>query len=249
MKVVAIIPARMSSSRYPGKPMVELMGMPMIEHVYKRVKLCKKVDEVYVATCDVEIQNYLESKGAKVIMTDKGHEMCMDRVYEASTKVAADVYTVIQGDEPLIDPDMVDKSIDELLKDKNAEVLTLAQKITDPEEVDDVNRVKMIWTKNNDVLYISREAIPSRSKTKSPVDYYKMICVYTFKAPFIKKFNDWGISNLERIESIDMLRILENNHNLKVATVEGDLYNIDVPTDVEKVVKALKADRYTKLYL
>lgn len=249
MKIIAIIPARMSSSRFPGKPMVDLLGMPMIEHVYRRVKLCKKVDEVYVATCDVEIENYLKSVGANVIMTDKCHEMCMDRVYEASTKVAADIYTVIQGDEPLIDPDMVDKSIDILLAEKEAEIVTLAQKITDPEEIDDVNRVKMTWNKNNEVLYISREAIPSRSKTRDKVDYYKMICVYTFKAPFIRKFSEWGISPLEKIESIDMLRILENNHKLKVATVEGDLYNIDVTADVAKVTNALKNDRYTKLYL
>jgi 3-deoxy-manno-octulosonate cytidylyltransferase (CMP-KDO synthetase) len=239
----------MSSSRYPGKPMIDLLGKPMIEHVYRRVKLCKQVDEVYVATCDDVIYNYLKSVNCNVVMTSKEHEMCMDRIYEAAQKVQADVYTVIQGDEPLIMPEMVDYSIRMLKSQKDAEILTLAQKIVDPEEIDDVNRVKMVWNKNNEVLYISREAIPSRSKTKENVAYYKMICVYTFYSNFISKFNKWGISNLERIESIDMLRIIENNEKLKVSTVEGDLYNIDVPEDVDKVIAALKSDKYLKEYL
>ena len=106
-KITGIIPARMASSRFPGKPLIDLSGFPMIEHVWIRSKLCKQIDEVYIATCDLEIKNKAEEFGAKVIMTDSSHEMCMDRVVEAASNIKSDIIIVIQGDEPLITPGLL----------------------------------------------------------------------------------------------------------------------------------------------
>lgn len=248
MKIVGLIPARMASSRFPGKPMLDLMGLPMIEHVYRRSCMSKLLDDVFVATCDQEIFDHIIASGGKAIMTSTTHEMCMDRIVEASQHVDADVYVIIQGDEPLITPAMIDESVKTLLADPSCGCATLAQKMTANEDVHDPNRVKMVWNANNEVLYISREAVPSAQKSKKPIDYYKMICVYAFSKKMLQKFSTWPISYLEEIESIDMLRIVENAEKLRVGVVECDLYNIDVPEDVPRVVEFLSKDPLTSEY-
>tara|TARA_Y100000741_G_C18072485_1_gene485186 strand:+ start:73 stop:591 length:519 start_codon:yes stop_codon:yes gene_type:complete len=167
MKVNAFIPARMQSSRFPGKPLIKLLGKSMIEHVWERTKLCPEIDEVFIATCDEEIKDEAEKFGAQVIMTSKDHEMCMTRIVEAAKKKPSDIIVTIQGDEPLIESNMISKTIKQLIENKELFATTLAQKIENETEINDPNRVKIIWNKNNEVIYISREAIPSKKKNKS----------------------------------------------------------------------------------
>jgi len=247
-KIVGIIPARMASSRLPGKPLIDLLGFTMIEHVWRRSKLCEKINEIYIATCDMEIKKKAEDFGAKVIMTDSSHEMCMDRVVEAASKIKFDVVIVIQGDEPLINPSLLSTAIDTLLQNNRYTATTLAQKITDPKEINDPNRVKMVWNKNKEVLYISREAIPSSKKYQNKIDYFKMVCVYVMYYDFLMKFNKLKCSNIENIESIDMLRIVDNGYSLGVKVVEANIMNIDVLSDVPIVKKILKKDKIFKKY-
>lgn len=232
----------MASSRFPGKPLLDLLGMPMIEHVWHRTKMCEHLDEVYIATCDTEIQLASESFGAKVIMTKDTHEMCMDRVVEAASKVKVDIVVTVQGDEPLIQPEMISKTVQALKNDPSLPSATLAQKITDTSEIDNPNRVKIVWNNNKEVLYISRESIPSKKKFSNNIDLYKMVCVYAMTYDFLMKFGTMPVSYLEKIESIDMLRIIENNYRLKINLVDGVLSNIDIPEDQDLVIDLLKKD-------
>ena len=239
----------MASSRFPGKPLLDLLGMTMIEHVWRRSKMCDEVDEVYIATCDTEILEAAKSFGAKAIMTDSGHTMCMDRVAEAAQNIPSDIVVTVQGDEPLVRPEMLSATIRALKNDSALPAATLAQQITEDEEIDDPNRVKMVWNRNNDVLYISRETIPSVKKSSRPVKHYKMVCIYAMKYDFLMKYGSLPHSNLEEIESIDMLRIVENGYRLGVELIEGEVANIDVPDDQNLVVEMLRRDDLSKFYL
>jgi 3-deoxy-manno-octulosonate cytidylyltransferase (CMP-KDO synthetase) len=239
MKVNAYIPARMKSSRFPGKPLINLLGKPMIQHVWEKTKNCNDIDEVFIATCDDEIREASEKFGAKVIMTSKDHNMCMTRIVEAVKKKPADIIVTIQGDEPLINSRMISQTINQLKSNDNLFATTLAQKIISLSEINDPNRVKIIWNKNKEVIYISREAIPSKEKYNAIIDYYKMVCVYTMKYDSLMLYDKLEESRLENIESIDMLRIIENDKKLGIDIIDTVVENIDVPEDIPKVLKLL----------
>ncbi len=165
MKVNAFIPVRMSSSRFPGKPLTRLMGVSMLEHVWRRTK-SSDVDETYVAVCDKETIDVCKKIGAKYIVTSKRHEMCMDRIAEAANKKKSEIIVTVQGDEPLIKPEMINLTIKNIQKNKNLFCTTLAQKISAKDEIKNNNRVKIIWNNRKEVIYISREPIPSSAKYK-----------------------------------------------------------------------------------
>ena len=239
----------MSSSRFPGKPLTRLMGITMLEHVWRRTTL-SDVDETYIAVCDKETIEVCKKIGAKYIVTSKKHEMCMDRIAEAANKKKSEIIVTVQGDEPLIKPQMINLTIKNILKKKNNLFCsTLAQKIDSKNEINNNNRVKIIWNNKKEVIYISREAIPSSAKFKEKIDYYKMVCVYTMTRKNLNIFQKFGISKNEKIESIDMLRILDNDKKLGIDIIDGKVENIDVKSDISKVIKLLKEDTLVKKYL
>tara|TARA_A100001388_G_scaffold277355_1_gene268165 strand:+ start:3391 stop:4140 length:750 start_codon:yes stop_codon:yes gene_type:complete len=249
MKINAFIPVRMSSSRFPGKPLTNLMNMTMLEHVWRRTKL-SNVDETYVAVCDKETIDVCKKIGAKYITTSKKHEMCMDRIAEAANKKKSDIVVTVQGDEPLIKPEMINLTIKRILKNKkDLFCTTLAQKIISKNEINNNNRVKIIWNNKKEVIYISRETIPSSAKFKNKINYYKMVCVYTMTRKNLNLFQKFGISNNEKIESIDMLRILDNGRKLGIDIIDGQVENIDVRSDISKVIRLLKKDSLVKRYI
>ncbi len=213
----------------------------MIEHTWSRSIKSKLVDEVLIATPDKKIRNLMESLGANVVMTSHKHEMCMDRVNEAvkKTKNYSNNIIVVQGDEPLINAKLINKVINNISKKPKSEMVSLVKKITDQSEETNPNRVKVVFNKDGFVHYISREKIPSLKKFKSVIDYYKLICVYGLSGSFLKKYSKLKISYHEKIESIDILRVIDNNYKLKVIEVFDDLYNIDTRADVPIVKKML----------
>lgn len=247
MVINAFIPARMASSRFPGKPILNLAGITMMEHVWRRTKL-SNVNEVYFAICDKETEEICKKIGAKYILTKKSHEMCMDRVAEASKKVKTDIVITVQGDEPLITPSMINLTIKNILKN-NLFCSTLAQKITSKKEINNPNRVKLVINNKNEVMYISRSKIPSDIKSNIKIDYYKMVCVYAMKIKNLNKFQKFGISKNEKIESIDMLRVLDNCETLGINIIKGVVENIDTKADIKPVLNLLKKDSFTKSYL
>lgn len=249
MKVVAIIPARLSSSRFPGKPLVDILGKTMIEHVWRRTSMCEILDEVWVATPDQEIIDVVEGFGGKAILTRHDHVMAMDRLAEANQTIDADVVVNVQGDEPLIYPDMIEAITRPLIEDASYACGTLVQRITDPSEIENRNRVKVVCDLNGDALFYSREPIPSPAKTKDPIDYYKMICVYPLRKESLQSFTEWGMSPHETIESIDLLRFLEHRTKVKVVETDRSTHNVDTPEDLVRVREIMKDDPLFKTYL
>jgi len=255
MYIIGIIPARMASSRFPGKPMADINGIPMIGHVYLRSKLNKTLNDVYVATCDQQIKEYIESIGGKAIMTASTHERASDRAAEAMLKVEEktgkklDIVVMIQGDEPMIYPQMIDESVAPMLDNKDIIVTNLMAALKTKEEFEDVNEVKVVVDKNDFALYFSREPIPSNKKGAKNVIMLKQVCIIPFKRDFLIQFNSWKQTPLEIIESVDMLRVLEYGRKVKMVFTEYDTYSVDTKEDLEKVAKKMKEDKLYKKYM
>jgi 3-deoxy-manno-octulosonate cytidylyltransferase (CMP-KDO synthetase) len=254
MNIISIIPARMGSSRFPGKPMKEILGIPMIGHVYKRVKMSKMLSEVYVATCDEEIYNYIESIGGKAVMTSDCHERCSDRCAEAMLKIEqqtnekCDIMVMVQGDEPLTFPQMIDEAVAPMLEDKNILITNLVADIDTIESFENPNEVKVVMDKNNNALYFSREPIPSRKKGVLEVPMKKQVCVIPFTRDFLLEYNEMEPTPLEIIESVDMMRILENGGKVKMLDTVYSTKAVDTKEDLEVVEKMMKEDKLYKDY-
>lgn len=254
MNIISIIPARMGSSRFPGKPMAEICGMPMIGHVYKRVKMSKLLSEVYVATCDNEIYDYIESIGGKAVMTSDCHERCSDRCAEAMHKIEkdenikVDIMVMVQGDEPLTFPEMVDEAVSPMLKDSSIIITNLVADLETLKEFEDPNEVKVVMDKFNNAIYFSREPIPSRKKGILEVPMKKQVCVIPFTRDFLLEYNEMEPTPLEIIESVDMMRIIENGMKVKMIPTVYKTKAVDTKEDLERVIEMMKTDDLHKAY-
>lgn len=246
--IIGIIPVRMGSSRFPGKPLAKILGMPMVGHVYFRSKMSKTLNEVYIATCDREIMDYANSIGAKAIMTKDTHERASDRCAEAMLKIEeatgkkVDIVVMIQGDEPMVFPEMIDLALEPMLKDQSIEAVNLMAPIKSREEHDDPNCPKVVVDRENFALYFSREPIPSWKKGAKEVKMLKQVCIIPFTRDFLLKFNELEPTHLEIVESIDMNRILEHGYKVKMVLENFDTYCVDTPQDRERVEKAMEKD-------
>lgn len=254
-KVVAIIPARMGSSRFPGKPMAEILGMPMIGHVYVRTKMCALVEDVYVATCDDIIFDYIKSIGGKVVMTKDTHERCTDRTYEALLKIEKenscqyDAIIMVQGDEPMVLPSMLEASIAPVINSKDISLVNLYSEIKTKTEHEDPNTVKVVLDNHSNALYFSREAIPSWKKGGKNFPMYKQVCVISFTRDYLIKYSEMKPTMLEEVESVDMNRVLENGDKIFMAKINDESQAVDTPNDLEKVVAVMKNDPLLKAYI
>ena len=255
MKVIGIIPARMASSRFPGKPLAKIHGIPMVGHVYFRSKMAKILDDVYLATCDKEIKEYTESINGKAIMTSDKHERASDRTAEAMLKIEKeteqkiDIVVLIQGDEPMLVPEMIEMAVKPMLKDESILVVNLMTPLKNVKEHEDPNEIKVVVDKDNFALYFSREPIPSRKKAAKEIPMLKQVCIIPFRRDFLLKFNRLEPTPLERIESIDMLRILEYGYRVKMVESEYETYSVDTPEDLKRVEGKMRNDFLIRQYL
>ena len=253
-RIIGIIPARMASTRFPGKPLAKIHGIPMVGHVYFRCKMSKALDEVYIATCDQEIMDYAAEIGAKAIMTKDTHQRASDRSAEAmlkierTTKQKPDVVVMIQGDEPMVRPEMIDASVKPLLRDGSVLVCNLTEPIETQAEHEDPNCIKVVLDKNNFAVYMSREAIPTRKKGATDFPMWKQVCIIPFRRDFLLKFNKLKPTPLEIAESIDMLRVLEHGHKVKMAPTPFQTHSVDTPADLQLVEKLMTNDAFMKKY-
>lgn len=241
-RIVAIIPARMGSSRFPGKPLAPLRGRPMVEHVVRRAAMCHQLDAVYVATCDEEIRTLVEGFGGGVIMTSAAHERAGDRVAEAAERVEADVIVMIQGDEPMVTPDMIVAAVTPMLLDSSVSCVNLARRIDGQEEYVDRNTIKVVMNVHGDALYFSRSPIPSVDFARAggaPV--FKQVCVIPFRRDFLREFARLPQTPLEQVESVDMLRVVEHGFRVRLVETEVDTHAVDTPDDL-RLVKVLMKD-------
>jgi len=254
MKIIGIIPARMASSRYPGKPLAKIRGIPMIGHVYYRSRMSALLDEVYIATCDQEVMDYAASIGAPAIMTRDTHERASDRAAEAMQKIEAeqgkklDIVVMIQGDEPMIYPEMIDDAVRPMQQDPSIQVVNLMARLDTREEHEDPNEVKVVVDRQGFALYFSREPIPSRKKGVDDVPMLKQVCIIPFRRDFLLKFNNLPPTPLEIIESVDMLRVLEHGYRVKMVMSDHRTYSVDTPEDLACVDTCMENDTLMKKY-
>ena len=255
MRVVAVIPARMASSRFPGKPMVLIHGMPMIGHCYCRVRLCGELSDTYVATCDREIFDYIESIGGKAVMTADTHERASDRAAEAMVRIEeaggeqTDILVMVQGDEPMDTPEMISEALSPMLQDDSVQVVNLMGCVKNLAEFEDPNTVKVVVGPDDNAIYFSREPIPSRKKYVGDVPMHKQICIIPFRRNYLLKFNSTPEMPLECIESVDMLRVIESGGQVRMVLTEHQSIGVDTPDHLKHVEQLMVDDALMKEYL
>ena len=249
MNIIAIIPARMGSSRYPGKPLAKIHGVPMVGHVALRTAMSKTLAGTYIATCDQEIMDYAQSIGIPGIMTADTHTRCTDRTAEALLKIEAltgkrvDIVVMVQGDEPMLTPDMIDAALEPFLADPTLNVVNLMADIKTLEAFEDPNEVKVVVDKDNNALYFSREPIPSRKKGVTEVPMRKQVCIIPFRRDYLLHFNAMPEMPLEIIESVDMMRILEQGDKVRMVPVDIETCSVDTPEDLVHVEALMQGDK------
>ncbi|MBA3655785.1 MAG: 3-deoxy-manno-octulosonate cytidylyltransferase [Gemmatimonadaceae bacterium] len=245
MRVVVGIPARMGASRFPGKPMAKILGMPMVEHVYHRCALAKGVDEVFVATCDDVIRDAVESFGGNVYMTPPDIPRPGLRVAEACKAQSLaddDIIVVVQGDEPLVDPGMIQLAIKPLLDDPTLQLGTLVSEANEA-EWNDVNEVKVVADQKDRILFMSRSPIPSRTREEIG-PRLKQVAIMPFRKKFLIEFQTMEMTPLEIAESVELLRAIE--HGLEVRAIRSPFRSISVDTEPDRLEAeaAMAKDKY-----
>lgn len=243
MKIIGVIPARYESSRFPGKPLADICGKPMIWWVYQQCMKVQEMDEVYVATDDVRIKQVCEENDIRVIMTSTEHRTGTDRVGEVAEKIKADLYVNIQGDEPLLEPDTIRAAILPFYEDEQLQITNLMTKIMNPVDVVNFTVPKVITNKDNVGIYLTRSTAPY-PKGSIGYDYYKQVCVYGFKPGALRFFCDYGRKHgkakVEQIEDIEILRFIENGYRVKYVEVSSETVAVDTVNDLEKVRNIVK---------
>ena len=254
MNIIGIIPARMGSTRLPGKPMKKIHGMPMIGHCYHRTAIALGANATYVATCDVEIAEYINSIGGHAIMTSNTHNRATTRTAEALEKIEQEsgkkvnIVVMIQGDEPLILPETIKKVVPEF-EDESASIVNIMSRLATEEAFKDDNNVKVVVANNNDALYFSRESIPSPWKGWEDIPRYMQTGIIAFRRDVLLAFNAMEETQLEQIESIDMNRVLETGGKIRMVLTESTTIGVDVLEELNEVEKILVGDKTMDAYI
>ena len=237
MDVIGVIPARYSSTRFAAKVLADIMGKPMLQHVWERAKQSRMLDNLIIA-CDNEIiLKAAERFGAKAMMTSKEHTCGTDRISEVVNPLDVKVIINIQADEPLIHPMMIDSLARALLEDKMLNMATLMKKIEDVQQITDPNVVKVVVDKNNFALYFSRAPIPflAPNAEVDQVNYYKHIGLYGYTKDFLFTYKNLPVSNLEKTEKLEQLRVLSEGYKIKVIETPFETIGVDTLEDLERV--------------
>lgn len=240
MKILTLIPARMGSSRFPGKPMAKILGKPMIGHVYQRVSQSEMSTLTAVATCDTEIAEYIESIGGRAVMTGSHHERASDRCAEAleilerEENIRYDIVVMVQGDEPMTHPEMIEEAVQPMLDNPAILVTNLLGVIKTIEEFEDRNCIKVVCDLDGNALYFSREPIPTRAKMKD-VPMGKQVCIIPFRRDFLLEYTRMSPTPLEIAESVDMMRVLEHGLKVRMIPTKHETHAVDTLEDIINV--------------
>ncbi len=241
MKILGIIPARYASTRFPGKPLVSIKGKTMIQRVYEQAKKCTSLNQVIVATDDSRIYDHVIGFGGLAIMTSTNHQSGTDRCAEVARSYPNyNVVINIQGDEPFIDPNQIDKLAS--CFETDADIATLVKKITTNEELFNQNTPKVLINVKGEAIYFSRATIPTirgvdQENWLSNYQYYKHIGIYGYRVAVLQQITKLPPSSLEKAESLEQLRWIENGYRIKVAETEHETFAIDTPADLEKILQ------------
>ncbi len=245
MNIVGIIPSRFASTRFPGKPLIDIGGKTMIQRVYEQASKSKSLSKVVVATDDLKIEQHVKSFGGNVVMTSEAHQSGTDRCFEAINKVSvdADVVINIQGDEPFIHPEQIDM-VASCFVNPEVQIATLVKKMSSVEDLFSNTIMKVVMNKNGEGIYFSRQAIPY-IRGKEPKDwlnhftFYKHIGIYAYTVNTLKEITVLPQSSLELAESLEQLRWIENGYKIKVEITDYESVSVDAPEDLKKLTKYL----------
>lgn len=239
MKIVAIIPSRYQSSRFPGKPLADICGHPMIWWVYNQVRKVKEFESVYVATDDERIKKVCEENDMNVVMTSSNHNSSTERVFEVAGKINSDYYVVINGDEPLIDPKVIRKIIPTKKEKDKFYVANIMTEIKSASEVVDFTNIKVVVDKNNYAMYFSRSPIPY-PKASLDYKYYKHVGILIYSYEALKFFAKTKKGKIEKIEDVNEIRFIENGKKIKMIKAKANSLSVDTPKDLNKVISIIK---------
>ncbi len=254
MKAIVVIPARMGASRLPGKPMKPLLGMPMVGHCYHRSSLAEGVSEVFVATCDQVIAEYVQSIGGQVVMTSGLHDRASTRTAEALSIIEKqqfqniDIVIMVQGDEPIITPEAISETIAHF-NDPSVSIVNIMSKLKTKKSFLDKNNVKVVVDSKSNALYFSREAIPSPWKGWKDLPRYMQTGIIAFRREALINFNALPEADLEKYESVDMNRVLENGGTIKMIATPDFTLGVDTEEELNLAEKLLRADKNIKRYM
>jgi 3-deoxy-manno-octulosonate cytidylyltransferase (CMP-KDO synthetase) len=254
LKAIGIIPARLSSTRFPGKPMARIHGMPMVGHCYHRTRLTPGLAAAYVATCDEEIAEYVRSIGGAAVMTARSHTRATTRTAEAMDHIEAatgehiDVVVMVQGDEPLIRPETIAETLTHF-SDPAVDIVNIMSRLRSYEEFTDRNTVKVVVNHNNDALYFSREPIPSPWRGIDGVPMFQQTGIIAFRRDALRRVNAMPETRLEQIESVDMNRVLETGGRVRMVATEAVTIGVDTPAELDAAEELIARDPTTAQYL
>lgn len=249
-RIVGIIPARMSSTRLPGKPLARICGLPMLEHVFRRTLLNRRFSEVCIATCDEEIADAAASFGCRAIMTSPDHQRGTDRVAEAARSVNADIVVNVQGDEPLIHPAIFDALLDPFDDERGSNVMAtnLMTLLHTDADQDNLNNVKVVVDRVGRAMYFSREPIPTRRMGVRARCVYRQIGIYAFRSALLQMFIGLEPTPAEIAESCDMMRLLEHGYPLQMVLTDVALQSVDTPADLAAAEALMREDALFGVY-
>jgi 3-deoxy-manno-octulosonate cytidylyltransferase (CMP-KDO synthetase) len=241
----------MGSSRFPGKPLASILGRSMIEHVYRRTSMCNLLDDVWVATCDQEIMDAVTAFGGKVVMTSASHERASDRIAEAMQKSDADIVVMVQGDEPMTYPQMIEAALQPFFRgDQQLMCVNLVARIASEIEFESPNTIKVVMDEDGFAVYMSREPIPTRHRMPfGRIPAYKQVCIIPFTKDGLDLFTRLSPTPLEETESIDMLRFIEHGYRVKMVETELFTHAVDTADDLKFVEKLMAGDPLTRTYI
>jgi 3-deoxy-manno-octulosonate cytidylyltransferase (CMP-KDO synthetase) len=245
-KILAVIPARYASTRFPGKIIALVAGKPVVFHTYKRACEASLVDEALVAADDERVVEALRPFNVPVVMTRRDHPSGTDRIAEVAERSDAEIIVNVQGDEPLIDPGTIDATIRPLLDQPDVSMSTARNLITDPEQIENPNVVKVVCDANGHALYFSRCPIPyirdAADRSAAPMCYWQHVGLYVYRRDFLLRYAKMAQTPLEKLEKLEQLRALENGLKIAVVDTEYDSIGVDTPEDLEKVRRLVELE-------
>jgi 3-deoxy-manno-octulosonate cytidylyltransferase (CMP-KDO synthetase) len=244
--IIGLIPSRLNSTRLKEKPLLEIDGLPIIVHSFKRAKLAKKLDKVIVCTDHQKIIDVVKKNNGEAILTSKKHKNGTERIYEVAKKMKSASFIIdIQGDQPLINPEAIDLTIEFHKKNKQFDIVLPSMPIRDQE--DNKSLVKTIFSKEGKIIYFSRERVPYNYNSNKVI-YYKNLSIISFKPDALEKFYKSKMGKLEKIESIELMRALEIGLSIGTFVINGSDFAVDVNADLLKAINVMPKDKFRKLY-